>query len=104
MGGRHLEPGIMDLLIRPIASLFFKALGTFFAIMPSRIRIRLGQFIGFFLRLLQLRSAVIQQNLELAYPDDPALRKSLYKKAYTHLGNLGLEFFLVFGPMKFFVK
>jgi KDO2-lipid IV(A) lauroyltransferase len=55
------------------------------------------------LRALKLRSQVVEQNLALAYRDDPERRAQVFRDAYEHLGHLTFEILMLLGPMRRFV-
>jgi len=71
--------------------------------MPRKWAMMLGSALGFVLRKAGLRSSVVRENLQIAFPNDPDRREQLYLEAYRHLGNLILEILGIFGPMRRFV-
>ena len=79
-----------------------RALAWVYYLLPDGARRSLGHGIGKLLYWKKLRQGVVRQNLEYAYPDDPALRERLVAESYRHLGQLGLEVLLLFGPMRRF--
>jgi KDO2-lipid IV(A) lauroyltransferase len=74
-----------------------------YALQPAWLRQGWGKSIGVLLRALKLRRGVVEQNLGIAFKDEPGRRAALQKDAYTHLGSLGLEILMLLGPMKRYV-
>ncbi|HUP56371.1 MAG TPA: lysophospholipid acyltransferase family protein [Bdellovibrionota bacterium] len=72
---------------------------------PAPLKRAAGSLLGFLLRIGRLRSAIIRQNLSLAFPGEhrEETRSRLFKEAYRHLGNLILEILLLLGPMRKFI-
>lgn len=73
-------------------------------LLPWRARTGLGNVLGWVLRGLKLRSRVVSENLEYAFPGQPERQAEVYGQAYRHLGQLVLEVLLIFGPFSRFVR
>ncbi len=82
---------------------FLGGAGKFFSISPRRVQLLCGQVLGRILRLCQFRSKVVLQNLNFAFPGDPAKQKIIYKSSYTHLGNLVLEILMILSGLRSFI-
>ena len=71
---------------------------------PGWLRGLLARTFGAILRIVGYRAAVVRQNLRYAFPgDDPARvreRKVLVRDFYRHLGRLGCELLMLFGPIR----
>ncbi|MEK6704546.1 MAG: lysophospholipid acyltransferase family protein [Bdellovibrionota bacterium] len=96
----------MGKIISPFLYMVLWILGWLYYLQPRLVRSFMGWMLGMVLRSLSMRSEVIRENLSYAYPHHSASEatKALFNQAYIHLGNLVLEIFLLFGPMKFFVR
>jgi Kdo2-lipid IVA lauroyltransferase/acyltransferase len=81
-----------------------RATGWALGVMPRRLRLALGSFLGLCLRASGARAKVIRQNLAYAYPDNEARQDELFVEAYRHMGRLILEVLLLFGPMRRFAR
>lgn len=89
-----------------------KLIGTLVAWMPHSLRMSLGWMLGIFLRVIGFRKKVIQGNIELAFhclqggevTQKNLSEEKLLSRAYTHIGNLFIELFILFGPLKWFAK
>ena len=84
------------LLMRGVAWLFYFA--------PEWLRRIMAGALGGLARRVGYRAAVVQQNLQYAYPGDAPkqvqFRESLLRDFYNHLGRLGCEIMMLFGPMR----
>lgn len=76
-------------------------------LLPHPLRRLKGRSLGFWLRVLGLRSGVVRENLERAFPghgpEAVAKREVLYRESYANFGHLIIEILLLFGPLKQFV-
>jgi KDO2-lipid IV(A) lauroyltransferase len=74
--------------------------------LPSHAKRASGNLLGLLLRWLGIRSRVIRQNLEIAFPGGERSRERdrLFRDAYRHLGNLVFEVLLLLGPMEKFIE
>ncbi len=88
-----------------IISLPLHLLAWIYYWLPFSIRSIGVSTLTFILKKSHIRSEVITQNLELAFPQQAqADRKRFYHEAYRHLAQLTFEILFLFGPMKRFVK
>lgn len=82
---------------------FFSALGWFYFLLPTPLRLFVGNRLGDGLWWVGYRKKVIFQNLSYAFPGDhpSALekRKKVYRGFYRHFGNQIFEILMIFGPM-----
>ncbi|MCM0606711.1 MAG: lysophospholipid acyltransferase family protein [Xanthomonadaceae bacterium] len=78
------------------------------AIIPGSWRLAIGRVLGSLIRLVSPRIAVIDSNLEIAFPGDGKgsvlKRARLRDETYVHLANLIIETLFLLGPMKWFTK
>lgn len=83
-------------------------LGWCIALIPGRLRLLLGRFVGVFLRLIKMRSNVVRENLNIVFPgqslEQKTYREKLYVEIYHHIGTLFLELLMLFGGFRFFLK
>jgi Kdo2-lipid IVA lauroyltransferase/acyltransferase len=81
-----------------------RSLAWFLYWIPSAVREGLADILGWVLQTFGLRSRVIAENLQIAFPgesfDAVQKREALYASAYRHLGHLVLEILMLLGPMK----
>lgn len=86
--------------------IFIRLISWLYFLQPRKLQILWGNVLGSFLRLIRIRAKVVEKNLEYIFPGDSKknFRARVFKESYLYLGNLVLEIFLVFGPMKKFVK
>lgn len=87
-----------------IILLFLRAVAWAYACLPSYLRRLAGEALGALLRGLKLRSAVIKQNLSIAFKESPEKQSRIFSTAYSHLGHLSLEILMLLGPMRWFVR
>src|SRR4051812_37251370 len=99
--GRARE--LVAALVGRLVLLILRLIGYVYAYAPRRAQLAWGAILGKFLFLTGFRSSVIQQNLEIAYPEQKPVRDQRFRNCYTHLGNLILEIILLLGPMKRFI-
>ena len=78
--------------------------GFCFGALPRRMQMAAGRALGSILYFFRLRFSVVDQNLKFAFPNDPEQREKTARAFYAHLGQLILEVFLLFGPLKKFVE
>ena len=78
--------------------------GWCYYLAPDWLRGIMAGALGGLARLAAYRAAVVQQNLRYAYPGDAPeqvrQRQLLTRDFYRHLGRLGCEILMIFGPMR----
>jgi Kdo2-lipid IVA lauroyltransferase/acyltransferase len=84
--------------------ILLKISGYLFGFQPRRMQLWLGSILGSLLRILQFRASIVRQNIELAFPGQEGIQRSIFKESYKNFGNLILEILLLFGPMRKFVS
>jgi Kdo2-lipid IVA lauroyltransferase/acyltransferase len=103
-----VEQSFVGKIIRPVLHLMGWFYYSAFVLCPVLLPRFMGGGIGLFFRILQIRSHVIFQNLNYAFPGMGAQavkkRKKLYSAAYQHFGELIGELFMLFGPLKYFLR
>lgn len=72
--------------------------------LPRRAHAVVGNALGAGLRRARIRSRVISENLEFAFPGQPERQAELHELAYRHLGQLTLEVLLIFGSFRRFLQ
>ncbi|MGK5089629.1 lysophospholipid acyltransferase family protein [Bdellovibrionota bacterium FG-2] len=91
-----------------VVLLFFRAIALGYYFSPYFLKALYGRGLGWLLKTAKLRLGVVEQNLQIAFPnEEKRARQSRITAAYVHLGNLVLEIFLVllpFGLMRRFVR
>lgn len=89
-----------------ISLFLLRSLAWAYSCMPRSFQLYLGAGLGFLLRKLRIRTAVVAQNLLLAYPGahNEMLRKNLFLESYRHLGRLSFEIAMLLGPMPSFIR
>src|SRR5262245_10058557 len=80
-----------------LALIPLRALSWGYYWLPSGAKRLVGGMLGHLLRVLGVRSGVIRQNLEIAFPGTNRLeeRERLFREAYRHLGSLVFEILLL---------
>lgn len=72
---------------------------------PRSAQLALGRTLGRLLAWRRVRIGVVQQNLQIAFPNkDEGFRKDLIRRSYEGLGNLAIEILLLFGPFRKFIS
>ena len=81
-------------------------IGWFYYLLPWPIKKGVASFFGWGVKLLGVRSKVLLQNLDLAFPaqSDAEKKAWIYRSTYQHIGYLFFEIFMLFGPIKKFVQ
>jgi KDO2-lipid IV(A) lauroyltransferase len=80
-----------------------KTVAYLYSFLPRKLQIKVGHGLGALFYFAKFRDPVVQQNLNLAYPNDPEKREEIRRASYWHFGNLILEIFMVLGPLRRFV-
>jgi Kdo2-lipid IVA lauroyltransferase/acyltransferase len=84
--------------------LLLRGFGWFYYFAPRWCRSIMAGVLGAFARRIGYRAAVVRQNLGYAYPGDAPeqvqYREALAHDFYRHLGRLGCEILMLFGPMR----
>ncbi|MBC7692792.1 MAG: lysophospholipid acyltransferase family protein [Methylotenera sp.] len=86
----------LGILVLPV----LKLLSWFYYFLPTRARRGCGNALGWILLKLEMRTRVVRENLQIAFPAAEEKRQRLFLDAYRHLGSLSLEILMLLGPMK----
>lgn len=86
-----------------IALPLLRACAWVYSLFPSFVDRIPGNILGMLLRMLKIRSKIIRQNLEFAYPHQREKQDQLFREAYRHFGNVVFEVLLVLGPLRSYV-
>jgi KDO2-lipid IV(A) lauroyltransferase len=80
-------------------------IGWLLSFLPRSAQVSLGRSLGHLLAWRKIRLGVVQQNLQIAFPDkDENFRRQLIRQSYEGLGNLVIEILLIFGPFRSFIE
>jgi KDO2-lipid IV(A) lauroyltransferase len=81
-----------------------RIIGWAIYLLPRSFQLGLGRFLGRVLHGRRVRLAVVEQNIEIAYPAKTTeFKRDLTKRSYEGLGHLLVELLILFGPFRRFI-
>lgn len=80
-------------------------IGWLLGCLPRSLQLSLGRGLGNAFAWRKVRSAVVEQNLKIAFPKkDDSFRSEMRNRSYEGLGHLAIEILLLFGPFRSFIQ